>query len=182
MNNIKLSICIPTYNRDWCLEELLPVLAQEITETIKNYIEVIFSDNNSNDKTQELLTKFCSQYSWAKYYRNNTNIGFGLNYHKVLSYAKGAFCWVLGDDDIPKKNCLEKLINEINRNPDIDIFLFDFTNTNKKLEPIKNYTALKTNKIYYNLTKREELCEYFDNSTYSSTLFSYISCYIFKHS
>ena len=50
---IKLSICIPTYNRKGNLSELLDALAEMIGEA--RDIEVIISDNASTDGTKEYM-------------------------------------------------------------------------------------------------------------------------------
>ena len=54
---MKVSICIPTYNR---YELLLQCLESIMSQEYKNY-EVIISNNNSSDNTKELNS--CTDYT-----------------------------------------------------------------------------------------------------------------------
>lgn len=183
MNNNQqklLSICVPTYNRDWCLNELIGVLKEEISDEIKNSIEVIFSDNCSSDETQKILQEFEGENKYVRYYRNDENIGFGRNYLKVVSHATGLFTWVLGDDDLPVKGAIKKLLEVIKKRND-DIILFNFVQKDLYMNNrIKDYIALSGSKSEFALSDDIELIEYLKSAQYSSVLFSYISCYIFK--
>lgn len=183
MKNKLLSICIPTYNRDWCLKELIKELKLQITDDLKDYVEVIFSDNFSNDDTQELIVQYEKSCSYVKYYRNTKNIGFAQNYLKVVSYASGLYTWVLGDDDLPAENAIRELLNEIKKREKIDIILFNFTQKDVYMKKvIKNYIAFADNESEFNLSNDSELFRYLNNANYSHVLFSYISSYIFKTS
>ncbi len=176
-----LSICIPTYNRDWCLKDLTKVLKEQISAGLEDYVEVIFSDNCSDDETQNLLRKFELENSYVKYYRNEKNIGFGRNFLKSASYASGEFTWILGDDDLPADGAVRELINVIKKRNNDDIILFNFTQKDVLMKKtIKNFYALLNEDDEYYLSDDNELFKYLNNAEYSSILFSYISCYIFR--
>ncbi len=51
--SIKLSICIPTYNRGKFLPDLFESILSEIDEENRSVIEVVVSDNASGDNTEE---------------------------------------------------------------------------------------------------------------------------------
>lgn len=183
MQNKLLSICIPTYNRAWCLTELIKELKLQITDDLKDNIEVIFSDNCSDDDTQELLLQYEKSSSYVKYYRNNYNIGFAQNYLKVVSYASGLYTWVLGDDDLPSENAVKELLCEIKKREKADIILFNFIQKDVCMKKvIKNYIAFADNELEFNLSNDNELFQYLNNSHYSHVILSYISSYIFKTS
>ena len=92
-----LTIAIPTYNRAKSLKELIHILlAEESTE----FIEILISDNNSEDDTKEVVTSFSSTEIYCiEYYKNETNIGFDGNVLNCYKKAKGRFIWFLSDDD-----------------------------------------------------------------------------------
>lgn len=184
LNNQKLlSICIPTYNRDWCLKDLIKVLKEQITGGLENYVEVIFSDNCSVDDTRKLLSEYAKENSYVKYYKNEENIGFGRNYLKSASYASGVFTWILGDDDLPADGAVEELIKVIQKRADDDIILFNFTQKDLYMrKSIKNFTALSGKKFAFKLSDDCELLDYLKDAQYSSILFSYISSYVFRSS
>lgn len=91
----KLSICIPTYNRAEKLRRLiLSISNQDCLEEV----EICVSDNASKDHTREVVDSFRSNFN-VHYSVNEENIGFCSNLLKVVNMAKGAYIWVIGDDD-----------------------------------------------------------------------------------
>ena len=55
MNSIKLSICIPTYNRDKLLEETLNSIIRQANSNNIEKFEICVSDNASTDSTDEII-------------------------------------------------------------------------------------------------------------------------------
>lgn len=99
-----LSICIPTYNGG----EKLKLTIIAALRAIHNYsdIEIIVSDNCSTDNTSDILMEF-SSCSQMRFYRNNKNLGFNNNMLLLVrQYAKGKYCWVIGDDDFIDEDAL----------------------------------------------------------------------------
>ena len=66
----KIAIGLPIYNEEKNLDK---VLKNIIRQKIKSK-EVIISDNNSNDKTQEICKKYIKKYKFIKYYRQKKKI------------------------------------------------------------------------------------------------------------
>lgn len=98
MNSLLLSVCVPTYNGDNHIELCL----ESLVKAFKNNsdVEIIISDNCSSDNTPELLKKY-SEYANFRIYKNNTNLGFTGNVNILLNkYARGKYCWIIGDDDL----------------------------------------------------------------------------------
>ena len=92
-----LSICIPTYNGGYKLDTAL----MAISKSIKTYddVEVIISDNASTDDTPEIISKYLKD-SRFRSYKNENNLGFNRNMFMLIRYyARGKYCWVVGDDD-----------------------------------------------------------------------------------
>lgn len=107
----KLSICIPTYNREQYLFECLDsVLKQAI-----NYsdIEVIVTDNASSDNTRQVVSEFMQNYSFLKYYRNEKNLGYTGNQIKCIEYATGQYMALLCDDDAYTNETLAEIFKVI---------------------------------------------------------------------
>lgn len=88
-----VSICIPTYNRAMCLQECL---SQTLAAQGAG-IEVIVSDNASEDDTRKIVSSFNDPR--IKYCRNEENIGFVKNFFRALSYAEGKWVLFLSDED-----------------------------------------------------------------------------------
>lgn len=108
MENRKLSICIPTFNRSTSLELLLYRLKSE--SNCCN-VEIIVSDNASTDQTQLVCKNFHKIYNNFIYVRNQINIGFHNNLLNVMNLANYEYIWILSDDDIPVENSINKLLD-----------------------------------------------------------------------
>lgn len=117
-NRPLLSICIPTYNREKYLKECLDsIINQDGFE--KNKIEIVISDNASQDKTQELAERYQKQYKNIKYFKNNKNIGAILNVINISHKADWKYLWIIWDDDKILNWWLSKAYNIILEQKDI---------------------------------------------------------------
>lgn len=92
---IKVTIGIPTYNRLGYLREALD---SALRQTYKN-IEIVVSDNASEDGTEEYLRGLLEE-GRIKYVRQSTNIGMVGNWNACLSLATGEYFLLLSDDDV----------------------------------------------------------------------------------
>lgn len=82
-----VSICIPTYNRCEYLKKSLESLITQ-RPFIDGKVEVVVSDNASNDGTEELMNYYINKYDNIVYYRNETNVR-DRNFPLVISRASG---------------------------------------------------------------------------------------------
>ena len=87
----KLSICIPTYNRDKIIEKTLTILIEGIEKDINSSIEIIICDNASTDKTSDIIKAFTEKYTFVKYYRNKVNLGFDGNVVECIKNSNGEY-------------------------------------------------------------------------------------------
>lgn len=106
MRDIKLSFCIPTFNR----AHLIEVSINSIINSIKNFrdyskynFEIIIADNNSTDNTEDVITETINLFEQENitfiYIKNKTNIGASQNLINLPNYASGEYVWFLSDDD-----------------------------------------------------------------------------------
>jgi len=94
---MRISICIPAYNRGEYLPELLDsILRQDIYAC---ELEVVISDNASTDDTQQVVDAYRSKFDRLVYHRADENMGADRNFLKVVELASGDFCWLMGSDD-----------------------------------------------------------------------------------
>ena len=109
-----LSICIPTYNRDWCIKKQIERL-WECSAEIFNMIEIIISDNYSTDQTQKIVKEALDNGFPCTYIRNSTNIGMDGNFAQCFQLANGKYIWLLGDDDFIIISGLIELLTFLNK-------------------------------------------------------------------
>lgn len=109
----ELSICIPTFNRG----EIVYKTVKKCLEYKNPNIEVVVSDNCSEDNTEGLLSTITDKR--FKYFKNDYNNGF-LNLISVLTYGQGEYLLLTSDEDIIIPESLDKIINILkNENPAI---------------------------------------------------------------
>ena len=93
---MKISLCIPQYNRIQYLLKNLSVIAQQTYPDI----EVVISDDASTDNTEEEIAGMMSGYKYPIiYHRHPVNIGYDANLRKSLELATGDYCIMMGNDD-----------------------------------------------------------------------------------
>jgi len=143
-----LTIGIPTWNRSKFLERLLDSLIFEIEKNKINSIEILISDNASDDNTEFLMrSKYLKKYDYVKYLRNFKNIKLKGNILNVVKKSSGKYIWLMGDDDLIIKGKLIEIINLIKNNNN-KILLLNSININGGN---KFYGGLPEGEYYFNL-------------------------------
>lgn len=146
-DKIILSILIPTYNREKYLRKAIITIFEQITDDIRNKIEIIVSDNCSNDGTQELLKNFDknakSDRINFRFFKNNKNLGADRNFFKLIDESTGKFCWIFGDDEFLLDGGLIKIIDLLEKNLEVGLVHI----SNKKLKKQEKFEKLKVQKF-----------------------------------
>lgn len=106
-----VTICVPTYNSEKFLRPCLDSIAGQ---SYKN-IEVLVSDNASADNTVLIIEDYVKRYGF-KLFTNQTNIGAGENFNKLIRLAKGDYIAVYHADDIYEKNIVEESVKVLDAN------------------------------------------------------------------
>ena len=105
----RVSICLPVYNGERYLREVLGSIR---AQTFEDY-ELIISDNASTDQTQEICLEFSRQDSRAKYFRADVNHGLAWNWNRAFELATGLYLvWICHDDRMESdyiRRCVEVL-------------------------------------------------------------------------
>jgi Glycosyl transferase family 2 len=90
-----VSIGLPIRNGERYLDEAVrSVLDQEYGR-----IELVISDNASDDGTEEICRHFARSDSRVRYHRRSQNVGLVPNFNAVLQLAQGTYLKWMGDDD-----------------------------------------------------------------------------------
>ena len=115
--NPLVSICIPTYNGETYLEE---ALLSAINQSYKN-IEIIISDDNSKDKTLEIVNLIKLKTDVPIHVFNHDPNGIGANWNYSVTKANGEYIKFLFQDDLLEKTCIEDLLQPFLNNKKIGI-------------------------------------------------------------
>ena len=108
MKNPKISVIIPVYNKEKTLKQCL---SSVLNQTYKNY-EVIIVDNNSNDKSKEIIREFGKKNKKMRYLFES-KISRGAARRKGGVNAKGEIILMIDSDCIVPKNWIKEIIEPI---------------------------------------------------------------------
>lgn len=104
-----LTVAIPTYNRSRTLEKILHQLHKEKNQSF----QIIVSDNDSSDNTEDMIKKIQKSMRNLRYNKNTENIGFSGNIIKLYELAKTRYVWFLSDDEIIFPGSIDKILKAI---------------------------------------------------------------------
>jgi glycosyltransferase involved in cell wall biosynthesis len=104
MKTKRISVCIATYNGEKYVYSQL----QSILEQLNDNDEVIVSDDNSEDRTVEIIRSFND--GRINIYKNLSEKGYTSNFENALKYARGKFIFLSDQDDIWQKRKVERCL------------------------------------------------------------------------
>jgi len=149
MQKILLSIAIPTFNRSQKLQSQLDSLNKVISKSRFNKsIELLVSDNFSDDSTSEVLNNFLAlekNYLFTVN-KNSENLGADRNFGITIIKSSGKFVWILSDDDLVHSSAINFICESLVDNKEVGFcFVNHYVNEEKNFSAIipsdENYIA-----------------------------------------
>jgi glycosyltransferase involved in cell wall biosynthesis len=110
---MKLTIAIPTYNRNEILKKNLILLLPQLTSDCRLLIVDNSSDNFVENDLKDLLNNY--QSVEIKIIRNRHNIGLTGNILRCFEMCEDPWLWILGDDDEVKENAVKQILLDIKK-------------------------------------------------------------------
>jgi abequosyltransferase len=111
---MKLSICIPSYNRTNSLINLLHSI-----DGPEHDIQIVIAEDNSPSRIEirNLVEQFKKSSSYSLvYHENEKNMGYDANLRTLVNIATGEYLLFMGDDDLFKPGALKLFIEFLYRN------------------------------------------------------------------
>jgi len=106
----KLSIVVPTYNRENYLKECLDSI---INQNYPN-LEIVITDDNSEDNTENICKEYIKKFPNIKYVKNGKYPqGPNGNKNNGLDYATGEIIGIFDDDDTMIDGVLKLMVEKI---------------------------------------------------------------------
>jgi len=116
MKKNKISIIVPTYNRR---DDIQICLDSIINQKYPN-LEIIVTDDNSADDTQEIVNKYIKKYPYIKYVKNKQyKQGPSGNKNNGLDHTTGDIIGIFDDDDILVEGVLNEMASKIDEGYDV---------------------------------------------------------------
>lgn len=125
MNDLLVSVIIPTYNRAYCLSRSVD---SALRQTWRN-LEVILVDDGSTDGTRELVDRLYSREPRVRYIRR-PNGGVSAARNTGLNAAQGAYIALLDSDDVWKEWKTELQVRSLEAAPGIGMVWTDMEAVN----------------------------------------------------
>lgn len=123
MNSELVSIVIATYNGERYLRQQMSSILEQ---THPNF-ELIVVDDASTDETLSILNEFAALDNRIHVVTAEKNMGLVANFERGLKLAKGNFIALSDQDDIFRKDKIERLLNKLNDHPQCDLVISDLS-------------------------------------------------------
>ena len=168
----KVSVIVPMHNGEKfisrCIESILNQSYKEI--------ELIIVDDNSTDSSYKIIEKYLNTFPCINYLRNDTCMGPAISRNLGLKYASSDYILFLDCDDWLDLNCIEKAVNKLGSDSDIDIVLWEIKTAYEYKKTSSRYKYLYNN-IITNTMALGLLSHCFENEYFLSPL---LGCKLFR--
>jgi predicted O-linked N-acetylglucosamine transferase (SPINDLY family)/GT2 family glycosyltransferase len=112
-----VSVCIPTYNGEDFLEEALNTI---LSQTYPN-LEIIISDDNSNDRTISIAESFREKTTCKFLILEHEQYGLSQNWNFCIAQAKGKYIKFLFQDDLLEPDAISEMVELAEQNEEIGL-------------------------------------------------------------
>lgn len=102
--NIKISVCIPTYNKYDTIEYTISSVLNQLYEDF----ELIIIDDSNNNYTEEVVRKISQSDNRVKYFKNQERLGLVKNWNECIKRANFDYVYILHHDDFLMPGILKK--------------------------------------------------------------------------
>lgn len=173
---IRLSICIPTYNRAAFIGETLESIITQASDDV----EIVVSDNASTDNTEEIVRQYSKKFTNLIYVRQPKNLGADANYMNVVASANGEYCWLFGSDDTMRDGAINEILTALQSEPAVLLsnrMLCDF---NLKSQYVQEWLKGCSKPYIFDFSSDADIKRYFKSATSIGTAFSYLSSIVVR--
>jgi len=133
---IDLSIITISYNTRKILSDCIKSIEKQ-TKDIS--FDIIVIDNASTDGSIDLIKKLQAKGSITRAIFNKENIGFGRANNQGMKKARGRYVLLLNSDTLIRGNVLKKMVDYMDKNPDVGISSCSLKETDGKLQAAGGY-------------------------------------------
>ena len=123
-----ITVLMPCFNAEEFLKEALESI---LNQSYKN-LEILCVNDGSTDKTGEILEDYAQKDSRIKVIHNKTNLKLIHSLNNGIELAQGVYIARMVSDDIALSNRIEKQLEYLIANPDIDIVSTGYYIINEK--------------------------------------------------
>ena len=107
---MKVSVIMACYNSQNSISQAI----ESILNQTYSDVELLICDDASIDNTYDKISKYASEYSQIKIFKNNKNIGLTKSLNLLINQASGSYIARQDDDDISLNHRLEIQLSKLN--------------------------------------------------------------------
>lgn len=175
--DIRLSICIPTYNFGKFIGETLESIMKQTPEGV----EIVILDGGSTDNTAGVVKSFQEHYPMLSYHRQNHRGGIDRDMARTVELARGEYCWLFSSDDLMHQGALQRIMKEIDLG--LDLYLCGLTLCTREMQPLMQHRVLKIESdAVFDLGNERDRLRYFEMAETTTAFFSFMGSLTFKRS
>jgi len=115
----KISIFAPVLNEEENIIFFYESVINELKNININEFEIIFTDNNSSDKTEIIITKICNIDKRVKYIKFKRNIGYDLSLFLGMFHCTGDYAISMHSDLQDPVKYIKELIAKCEKDKDL---------------------------------------------------------------
>jgi len=128
MNNLMISIVLPTYNGSKYIEETI----KSIIKQTYNKWELIIVDDCSTDETPIIIKKYINLDKRIRSVRHVENLKLPASLNTGFSHAKGEYFTWISDDNYYHQQAFKEMVDFLDSNPEVDIVYTDYAVINEE--------------------------------------------------
>jgi len=173
---MKLSICIPTLNREDFIKDTLDSLIINNSPEI----EIIIVDGSKENITKDIIDEYILKGLKVKYMKSDSFIGMDLDVSQAVKESKGDYCWLMSDDDTLVDGAIEIVLEKIRSKHDLYIMNILFCDKDLNIFGASNFLNNYRKTNIFNIAIKESFLEYVDASTSNNALLCFMPAIVFK--
>jgi len=146
-----ISICIPVFNEEINVLNTYNEIVNLFKKKLINYnYEIIFTDNHSSDKTEEIIMDLCNKDNKVKYIRFRANLEYDKSILEGYKNSNGDAAIVFNCDLQDPPELLEKFIHHWEKGSDV---VYGIVNSRKENKIINLFRVF----FYYIMNSNTEI-------------------------
>jgi len=175
--NLRLSICIPTYNFGSYIEETL----DSIPRIYDDCIEIVVYDGGSTDQTKDRMLRYARGRTNVRYLRSEKRGGIDCDMDIAVRSCSAPYVWLFSSDDVMQTDSIGLVLKELSSNS--DVYLCGLIICDKQMREIDEHRFTFVDDLSeFNLGDTSQRLAYFKNAITSTALFSFMSSIIVRRS
>lgn len=132
-----VSIVLPVYNG---AENIKESIESVLRQTYTNF-ELIVVNDCSTDHTELVVTEYQKKDSRVKLFNNEVNLKLPKSLNRGFEEAEGEYLTWTSDDNIFLPNAIERMVQTLEENPDVDMVYTDYQKIDAKGQVIEENCA-----------------------------------------